>query len=266
MTFSRSLAMALVLASVAIVPKTAAAQVAQAQAPGPTFSIQSPAPASRAVWLVDVSYNTAARLGANNDCKELQTQALSTGGTVSCTADSRVPAWSAAGGLMFIDRVGFKVGYLDYGHIALHAAGETTTTAGPPPGQDGRTTIINTTFSYDAELGHARGVTLVGIARAPIGRVVPFVEAGVWRWWVREVERSEFALTINGRPLDSAALNGNRQMASWDPVVSGGAEVWVTKMIAVSGGVRLVRLQTGNQHVDERFAGLFFGLRVSPRQ
>lgn len=264
MKVSRSLPIAVALASVLIIPATAAAQDAQAQATGPIFSIQSPAQASRAVWLLDVNYNAAARLGANNDCDDLRAQARSSGGTLSCAADSRVPAWSAGGGLMFLDRVGFKLGYLDYGDIALHAAGDTTSAG--PSGQDGRSAVINTTFTYDAELGHARGITLVGVVRAPIGRVVPFVEAGVWRWWVREVESSEFALTINGRPLDSAALNDDRQMASWDPVLSGGAEVWLTKMLAVSGGVRFVRLRTANQDVDERFAGVFFGVRISPRQ
>ena len=264
MLFSRSLCATFGFASTVIFPAAAMAQDAQAQ--GPMFSIQSPARASRAVWLLDASYNTATRIGANGDCDELRAQARSAGGTVSCTADSRVPAWSAAGGLMFLDRVGFKVGYLDYGEIALHAAGDTTITAGPPPGQDGRTTVINTTFRYDAELGRARGITLVGVARAPLGRVVPFVEAGFWRWWVRDVERSEFALTINGRPLDSAALNDDRERASWDPVLSGGAEVWLTKMIAVNGGVRLVRMRTAERAVDERFAGVFFGVKVSPRQ
>ena len=261
----RSLSVVCLSSTVMSLPAAAAAQDAPSQATGPTFSIQSPAPASKAVWLLDVSYNTAARLGANSDCDELQAQARSTGGTVSCAADRRVPAWSASGGLMFVDRVGFKVGYLDYGDIALHAAGGNTTTSGPS-GPDGRTSVINTTFSYDAELGHARGMTLVAVARAPIGRVVPFVEGGFWRWWVREVERSQFALTINDRPLDSAALNDDRQMASWDPVLSGGAEVWLTKMVAVNGGVRFVRLRTANEDVDERFAGIFFGLRISPRQ
>lgn len=262
MNFPLSLSVILLSSGVLSIPAATAAQD-QPQTTGPTFSIQSPARASRAVWLLDLNYNAAARLGANNDCDDLQAQARSTGGTVSCTADSRVPAWSASGGLMFVDRIGFKAGYLDYGNIALHAAGDTTTTAGPP---DGRAAIINTTFSYDAELGRARGMTFVGIARAPIGRVVPFVEAGLWRWWVREVERSQFALTINGRPLDTAAISDDRTMASWDPVLSGGAEVWLTRMIAVNGGVRFVRLRTGNQDVDERFAGIFFGVRVSPRQ
>src|SRR5262245_59402692 len=117
MNFSRSLWVLLFSSSVLSIPPAAAAQDVQSQATGPTFSIQSPAPASRAAWLLDVSFNTAARLGASNDCDELRAQAQSTGGTVSCTADSRVPAWSAAGGLMFVDRVGFKVGYLDFGDI-----------------------------------------------------------------------------------------------------------------------------------------------------
>jgi opacity protein-like surface antigen len=263
MNFPRSLSLILLSSGALTIAAAAAAQDVQPQTTGPTFSIQSPVRASRAVWLLDFTYNTAARLGASNDCDELQAQARSTGGTVSCTADSHVPAWSASGGLMFVDRIGFKAGYLDYGNIALHAAGDNTTTAGLP---DGRATIINTTFSYDAELGRARGVTFVGIARAPIGRVVPFVEAGLWRWWVRDVERSQFALTINGRPLDTAAVSDDRTKASWDPVLSGGAEVWLTRMIAVNGGVRFVRLRTGNEDVDERFAGIFFGVRVSPRQ
>ena len=263
MNISRSLSVLVLSSSVMGIPAAAVAQDAPSSTQGPTFSIQSPTPASRAAWLIDVSYNTAARLGANSECDELRAQAQSTGGTLSCTADSQVPAWSASGGLMFLDRVGFKVGYLDYGDIALHAAGDSTTTAGP---QDGRTAIINTTFSYDAELGRARGVTFVGVARAPIGRVVPFVEAGLWHWWVREVERSQFALTINGRPFDTAAVNDDRTLGSWDPVLSGGAEVWLTKMFAVSGGVRLVRLRTANRDVDERFAGLFFGVRLSQRQ
>lgn len=265
MNWPRSLSVIVVSSTVMSFPAAAAAQDALSQATGSTFSIQSPAPASKAVWLIDISYNTAARLGADSDCDELQAQARSTGGTVSCAADSRVPAWSASGGLMFFDRVGFKIGYLDYGDIALHAAGGNTTMSGPS-GQDGRTSVISTTFSYDAEFGHARGVTIVGVARAPIGRVVPFVEGGLWRWWVREVERSQFALTINGRPLDSAALSDNQRMASWDPMLSGGAEIWLTKMVAVNGGVRFVRLRTANQNVDERFAGIFFGLRISPRQ
>jgi len=265
MQLSRSLSILLFSSSVMNLSAAAAGQDARPQPTAPIISVRSPAPASRTVWLLDVSYNTAARLGASSDCDELQEQARSTGGTVLCSTDSRVPAWSAAGGLMFLDRVGFKVGYLDYGDIALHAAGDNTT-MGPRPGQDGRTAVINTTFSYDAELGHARGVTLAGVVRAPLGRVVPFVEAGVWRWWVREVERSQFALTINGRPLDAASVNDDRTMASWDPVLSGGAEVWLTKMIAVNGGVRFVRLRTGNQDVNERFAGVFFGVRLSPRQ
>lgn len=264
MSFSRSLCVAVGLAASVISPAAARAQ--DAQAPAPAFSVQSGSPASRAVWLFDASYNAAARVSANVDCDEMRAQARSVGGTVSCTADSRLPAWSVGGGLMFLERVGFKVGYLDYGDVALHADGNTTITAGPPPGQDGRTNIINTTFRYDAEFGHARGITIVAVARAPLGRVVPFVEAGLWRWWVREVERSQFALTINGRPLDSATSSDDRQRASWDPIVSGGAEVWLTKMIAANGGVRLVRLRTGNQDVDETFAGIFLGVRVSPRQ
>ena len=138
MQLSRSLSVLLFSSSVMNLPAAAAAQDARPQPTGPIFSVQSPTPASRAVWLLDVSYNTASRSGASSDCDELQEQARSTGGTVLCSADSRVPAWSAAGGLMFLDRVGFKVGYLDYGDIALHAAGDNTT-MGPRPGQDGRT-------------------------------------------------------------------------------------------------------------------------------
>lgn len=242
-----------------------AAGIAQEAQPGPTFSIHSPMAAARAVWLFDASYNAAARIGADADCQEMRAQAESSGSDVSCTADSRLPAWNVGGGLLFFDRVGFKVGYLDYGPISLHADGAGTT-AGPPQGQDGRTAIINTTFQYDAELGHARGVTLLGVARAPIGRVVPFMEGGLWHWWVHEVERSQFALTINGRPLDSATSNRDRGVGSWDPMFSGGAEIWLTKMFAANGGVRFVWLRTGNREVDEKFAGIFFGIRVSPRQ
>jgi hypothetical protein len=263
MVISRSLSVTAGLLGIVIFPAAVLAQ--EAQASGPTFSIQSPSSSSRTTWLFDASYNAAARIGADHDCREMRAQAESTGANVSCTADRTVPAWSAGGGLMFLERAGFKVGYLDYGDVALHAAGDSTTTAGPPSGQDGRMTIVNTTFRYDAELGRARGVTFVGVARAPLGRVVPFVEAGVWRWWVHDVERTQFAMTINGRPLDSAATNADRQRAGWDPSLSGGAEVWLTKMIAVNGGVRFVRLRTDNRDVDERFAGIFFGVRVSSR-
>ena len=38
------------------------------------------------------------------------------------------------------------------------------------------------------------------------------------------------------------------------------------RLFAVSGGVRFVRLRTANRDVDERFAGLFFGVRLSQRQ
>jgi hypothetical protein len=264
MTISRALSVTAGFLGIVCVPAASVAQ--QAQPPGPTFSIQSPVPASRTAWMIDANYNAASRIGADTDCAEMRAQAKSADSNVSCTADSRVPAWSVGGGLMFFERAGFRVGYLDYGDIALHASGDTTVTAGPPAGQEGRINVINTTFRYDAELGRARGITLVGVARAPIGRVVPFVEAGVWRWWVHEVESSQFALTINGRPLDTAALSDERQMASWDPVLSGGAEVWLTKMMAVSLGVRFVRLRTADEDVNERFAGIFFGVRVNPRR
>jgi hypothetical protein len=208
-------------------------------------------------WLVDLSYSSMLRAGAQNDCDNFRASARQVGATLTCDSTSRLPAWGIDGTLTFFRYAGLKIGYLDLGQINMRASAETQAVTGP--------FVMGSSFTQDEAFGHARGVTIVGVARIPLKRVVPFGELGMWRWSAASSSHLRVGNTVNAVLTGSDEHDAQTTERNWDPIVGGGVELWMTRYFAADAGVRLVMVRTASGLVDERFTSLSFGVKVGRR-
>jgi OmpA-like transmembrane domain len=240
---------ALICSAAMLAPSTAAAQQAQTSRPDP-YS-----------WLLDVNYSQAARARTGAGCGEVYNDGRSQSTTDTCSTDRRTQAWHVSGGLIFRQVIGFRVGYQDYGKITKREEGQADFVF-VPAGSPAPPLAINTVISERDEFGRARGMTLTGLARAPIGRFVPFAEFGLWRWSAQATARTGFVASSGGVVIDSGSFEDRQSYSSWDPILGGGAEVRLNEMLGVSTGVRFVRLKSKPGTIDERFTTYFAGVTI----
>ena len=196
-------------------------------------------------WLVGGSAGRASLSDADDACAQVRNGLQAAGMTSSCTSDTSVDTWGLDLGATFLRFVEVKAGYLDIGRISLIASG-----AAPPA-----SAVVN------AQLGRVRGATFSGGLRFPVGPVVPFAEAGVWRWSAK----SSAIVEISGpSPFATSFSEDN---SGWDPVYAFGVEFWPLRTLGVTAGARFVRLKANElpgideAPVSESFRTVFFGLR-----
>src|SRR5581483_5983750 len=204
----------------------------------------------------DVNVSNVVRAAAN-DCAPLQASARQVGATLTCDATSRMPAWDLNATMTLYKFVGIKVGFLDVGQVRVraNAAAESVTDA----------FVIGSTFAQDSVFGRARGVTLLGVARLPMRRVVPFVEAGVWHWSATTASHTQVGNTVNAVPTLVDVHDASGTVQNWDPVVGGGVEIWLSKYLALDAGVRSIVLSTSTDLVHQRFTSMSFGIKAGRR-
>jgi len=200
-------------------------------------------------WLIDGDVGLASLSDAGDTCDSARADLLSLGLVAACSSDTTVDTFGADVGVTFLRFIALKVGYLDIGRVSVRATG-----AAPP-----------TTVAIDAHFGRARGVTFVGALRVPVGRLVPFAEAGVWRW----TASSSASVAVTGPDPFSTSLSASD--SGWDPIVSAGAEFWLLNNLGFSAGVRFVRLEATelagveDARGAERFRIVFVGLKFGRR-
>ncbi len=200
-------------------------------------------------WQVGGDFGWASLSDADAACDTARRQLESLGLNASCNSDTTVDAWGADLGATFLRFLSVKAGYLDIGRVSLIANGAT------PP----------TSVVVNAQLGRIRGATFAGGLRFPIGRLVPFAEAGVWRW---SAESSAIIEVTGFEPFSTRFSEDN---SGWDPIFVFGAEFWPIRHLGVTAGARIVRLNANElPGVDQApvtesfrmfFVGLKFGLR-----
>lgn len=208
-------------------------------------------------WLLDLNFLTASRAGGSAECDELYASARQVGATITCHSTSHLPAWGLDGTVTLFRYAGVKVGYLDLGQVSLRANAEARTVSGP--------FVIGSSFARDQAFGRARGVSIVGLVRVPIGRVVPFGELGAWRWSALSTLHLQMANTVNNVETHSAAYDERTREHNWDPIVGGGVELWLTDRFALDAGLRFIQARTANGLVNERFTSLAVGVKVGSR-
>ena len=117
----------------------------------------------------------------------------------------------------------------------------------------------------NAQLGRMKGVTFTGGLRFPIGPVIPFAEAGIWRWSAP----SSAIIEITGPTPFSTSFSEDN--SGWDPVFAFGAEFWPVRNLGVTAGARFVRLKANelpgvdDAPVSESFRMVFVGLKFGIR-
>lgn len=240
---------ALICSAATLAASTAAAQPAQTSRPD-SYS-----------WLLDLNYSQAARAGTGAGCGEIYNDGRTQSTSETCSTDRRTQAWHVSGGLIFRQVIGFRVGYQDYGKITKREDSQADFVF-VPSGSPAPPLAINTVISERDEFGRARGITFAGLARAPIGRFVPFGEFGLWRWSAQATARTGFIASAGGVVIDSGSFEDRRNYSGWDPILGGGAEVRLNEMLGVSTGVRFVRLKSTSGKIDERFTTYFAGITI----
>jgi hypothetical protein len=198
-------------------------------------------------WIAGGDVGWASLSGGDSACETARRELQFLGFTASCNSDTTVNAWGADFGVTVVRIVSVKVGYLDFGPVSLTASG-----AAPP-----LSAVAN------AELGRTRGVTFTGGLRLPLGRFVPYAEAGVWRW----SSTSRAVIDVTG--FDRTTFSDDN--SGWDPVFAGGAEIWLLDNFALTAGARLARLKVNElpgvdaAAVTENFRMVFVGIRFGRR-
>lgn len=201
-------------------------------------------------WLVGGEAGRASLSDADDACNIAKNGLQAAGLPSACTSDTTVDTWGLDLTATFLRFVQVKAGYLDIGRVSLIASG-----AAPP-----------TSAVVNAQLGRVRGATFVGGLRFPLGPVVPFAEAGVWRW----SGKSSATVEISGP--EPFATSFSEDNSGWDPVYAFGAEFWPLRAVGFTAGARFVRLKANElpgidqAPVSESFRTVFFGLkfRIKP--
>ncbi len=262
MSISRSLCLlaALFSAAATLTPRNAAAQDQASQST--TLALSRSSTTSLVTWTFDANYSAARRMGTTTGCDQVYVEAREQGAAATCSSNSRMQSWNVDGGLIFRRVIGFRIGYAEYGKVALESDGRVSFTVTPPTGVRAATMNFNATYSERDEFGRSRGITLAAVARAPLGRVVPFGELGLWRWSALSTARIGYATSNGGVVVDSGFFDERQTHSSWDPILGGGAELWLSHTIGLNAGVRLVRLQTTGDEIDEKFTTYFLGLKI----
>jgi OmpA-like transmembrane domain len=200
-------------------------------------------------WLAGADFGWASLSDADAPCDTARTELESLGLTASCNSDTTVDAWGADLTVTFLKFGAVKAGYLDIGRVSLIASG-----AAPPV-----SAVVN------AQLGRIRGVTLTGGLRFPIGRFVPYADAGVWRW---SAESSAIIDLTGPVPFSTSFSEDNN---GWDPVFAVGAEFWPLRNLGIIAGARFVRIQADElpgieaDSVSDSFRMVFVGLKFGLR-
>lgn len=223
---------------------TPAGQVTVTDGPSSTSGGGSPVG-----WLLDVDFGSARMSNSDESCNEVIAVYQPIGITPVCSKDANVPFFSADGGITFARMLAVKAGYLQVGQVTLDLNGSS-----------GNRSVTQTGF-----FGPTRGVTFTGVLRIPAGPIVPFVEAGVWRWSARS--GSTVNLTIAGQAANESF---EQEDSGVDPIFGGGLEIWFSPVVGISAGVKTVRMVAESEDDDEgdvgeRFTALFVGLKIGRR-
>jgi hypothetical protein len=203
--------------------------------------------------LFDLDFSSASRAGSR-DCDTLQASARQVGATLTCDASSRTAAWDLSATVTLFRYVGVKVGYLELGqmHLRADAAAQAVTDS----------FVLGSTFAEDRVFGAARGATIVGVVRVPIRRVVPFAEAGLWRWSATSTSHMQIANTVNAALTLADEHDARANEHGWDPVFGGGVEFWVTHRFAVDAGVRAIAVGATSELAEQRYTSVSLGVKV----
>jgi hypothetical protein len=200
-------------------------------------------------WLVDADFAQAFLSDSDRICNEARRLVDDVAIALSCDDDTSVRAWSADVGVTFARFIAFKVGYLDLGRVNFDLTGIGSDTSASVRGHFGRT----------------RGATFSGVVRVDVGPVVPFVEAGAWRW---SADATADILVTGPTPISTST---SRHISGWNPIFGAGVEFWPTRYAGVSAGFRLIPLRedidTAADLVtfDDSFRLMFVGLKLGWR-
>lgn len=200
-------------------------------------------------WLAGGEFGWATLSDADEPCNTARAELQSLGLAAACDSDTTVDAWGADLTVTFLRFGAVKAGYLDIGRVSLIASG-----AAPPV-----SAVVN------AQLGRIRGVTLTGGLRFPIGRFVPYADAGVWRW----SGDSRATVELTGPVPFSTSFSEDN--SGWDPVFAVGAEFWPIRNLGITAGARFVRIQADElpgievDSVADSFRMIFVGVRFGLR-
>jgi hypothetical protein len=203
--------------------------------------------------LFDVDFSAASREGSR-DCGTLAASARQVGATLTCDATSRMPAWGFSATVTFFRYAGVQIGYLEVGQMRLRADAAAQVVAD--------SFVLGSTFAEDRLFGAAHGVTVLGVVRVPLKRVVPFAEAGAWRWSAASSSHSQIANTVDAALTLADEHETRASERGWDPVFGGGVEFWVTRYFAIDAGIRAVAVGGTSQRADHRFTAVSFGVTV----
>jgi hypothetical protein len=200
-------------------------------------------------WLADADYARAFVSDADRVCREAQGLVGGIAVGFSCGNDSEVNAWSADVGVTFVRFIALKAGYMNLGRIDFDLAGVV----------NGDSATVNGHF------GRIHGATFTGVFRVDLGPVVPFVEAGAWRW---TADAGASVSVAGGTPI---ALSTSRSVSGWNPIVGAGVEFWPARYVGLSAGFRLIPVREDLSTVedlirlDDSFKLFFIGLKLGVR-
>jgi hypothetical protein len=200
---------------------------------------------------VIVDLDVARAFVTNDDrlCREAGTL-IGSPVTFTCEVDSATDAFNAAASVTFLRLVAVKVGYLDMGRLDFGLSGN----------------LAGSDVTITGRVGRTRGPTFSGVLRLDVGwAVVPFVEAGVWRW------STDVAAAVAATGPPPTSVETTRSLNGWNPLVGGGVEVWPTRYLGVHAGIKWVSVEeeisdlNGLLDLDDRFRLVFVGLKIGAR-
>ena len=193
-----------------------------------------------------------ARAYASNDdrlCREAATL-IGTPFTFICDTESATDAFNAALGITFVRVIALKVGYLDMGRLDFGLTG----------------TVDGAGVAITGRVGRTRGPTFSGALRLDVGwPVVPFVEAGLWRW------STDVTADVAVATTPPTTVDTSRSLSGWNPLVAGGVEFWPARYVGVQAGIKWVRIEeeisdlNGLLDLDDRFRLIFVGIKIGIR-
>jgi hypothetical protein len=183
-------------------------------------------------------------------CREARSLVGGNSLTFTCVTDSSTDAFGVGAGLTFLRFVSLNVGYLEVGSLGFQLTGE----------QNG------TPVSATGRIGRTRGPTFTGAVRADVGwPVVPFVEAGAWRW----ATNVSGGVSMNGALPTSVLVT--RSLSGWNPIYGGGIEFWPARYVGIHTGVKWIHIDqelpdlNGLLNLDNSFRMVFVGLKFAVR-
>jgi hypothetical protein len=199
--------------------------------------------------IIDLDVARASIGDADSKCDGNNSLALEFDLTPNCTFDGTSTAFSADVGVLFGRFLAVKVGLLRIAENTI----------------DSEATSSTLRLTANGQFGPVTGATFVGSGRVPLGPVVLFGEAGMWRWSAES--QSSLALFSGNQQLGSDTFS--QENSGWDPIFGGGVELWFTPNVGISGGIRRVSLNaesTGEEgDVDDRYTITFVGLKLGWR-